>query len=554
EPILISKPSTLSAAVLTEINRLGATEVDVYSTNAVNVSEDLRGIGVKEIDVEEVRERQEQEQPEQENKTEKIDDLSEQVQSRAAATTKNKSTLVIVASANFEDALSVPIAPNAASFVVGNEEQITDAVSLVRTTDAKRIKVTGKPAFAQRIADRIEAATNRTVDMVSGKPEEVAAQITEENEKEWNEAQEERLEQWNATVRNTSEIRRQANKTVQKALNQLTSNASEEARELAVEAQKAFREGEYVEARNNALKALSIVNSQEYMKMSNEEVRQAIKDEKEGLAEVKKELKQLSREKAQALKEAETEEERLEIIQEFKEERKELRKERQEEQQEERGEKEKEGETETAGGSEVALAVKGLTVNAEATYKAPNKDFTITKDVTVYQEDVTFQYSVTGENRTGTMEELEVEASKTLQNGTYTISVILTINGKQVNKLSKQVRLPSFKEFENEIEKENETEETEKKEKEQENTTENASEKDQPAVETVSGVTPDKTITLTNYEFSTVKPSISAGTVIKFVNKEGSHTVTLDTAGIDKTLSASQSVTLRFNEDGTYQV
>ncbi|MDY6776905.1 MAG: hypothetical protein SVQ76_02255 [Candidatus Nanohaloarchaea archaeon] len=75
-----------------------------------------------------------------------------------------------------------------------------------------------------------------------------------------------------------------------------------------------------------------------------------------------------------------------------------------------------------------------------------------------------------------------------------------------------------------------------------------------PAVEVVSGVSPDRTIYLTNYEFSSSNPSVSPGTVIRFVNQEGSHTVTLDAAGIDQTLSGSQSVMLRFNEGGTYQV
>ncbi|MDY6770678.1 MAG: plastocyanin/azurin family copper-binding protein [Candidatus Nanohaloarchaea archaeon] len=75
-----------------------------------------------------------------------------------------------------------------------------------------------------------------------------------------------------------------------------------------------------------------------------------------------------------------------------------------------------------------------------------------------------------------------------------------------------------------------------------------------PAIEKVSGVSPDRTITLTNYKFSATSPQISAGTVVKFVSQQGTHTVTLDSAGIDVTLSSGQSVMLRFNEAGTYQV
>lgn len=482
EPILISKPGTLSASVLTEVNSLGATEVEVYSTNAVNVTEDLKGVGVQQVEVEET-EKQEQEQ---ENETKEVEELSEQVQTRAAETSKNKSTLVIVAAANFKDAISIPTSPNSASFVVGNQEQVSEAVKLARETDAEKIKVTGKPDFAQTIADRIESETDKTVQKVSGTPEEVASEITEENEKEWNQLQEEKLEKWEEEVRNSPKIRKQANKTLQKALNQIDSNSSEEAQELAVEAQEAFQEGEYFEARNNALKALSIVNSEQYQKMSSEEVRQEVEDEREDMKEVENEMKELSREKAQELKEAETEEERLEIIQEFKEERKELRQERKEEQEEEK-ERESESEKERPGGSEVSLETKGTIVKSEASYKAPNQDFNLNKEVNVEGNQVNFQYTANGENQTGTLKKLEAEASKTLEKGTYTVTATLTVNGKQLNQISKEVKLPSFKEFENEIEKETEKEEEEETEQEQEENEESEDEKETEMNETETG-------------------------------------------------------------------
>lgn len=75
----------------------------------------------------------------------------------------------------------------------------------------------------------------------------------------------------------------------------------------------------------------------------------------------------------------------------------------------------------------------------------------------------------------------------------------------------------------------------------------------QPVVEVVSA-SPDRTIEATNFEFSNSSISVDNGTVVKFVNQEGAHTVTLDTAGIDRTISGGESVTLRFNQAGTYQV
>ncbi len=65
---------------------------------------------------------------------------------------------------------------------------------------------------------------------------------------------------------------------------------------------------------------------------------------------------------------------------------------------------------------------------------------------------------------------------------------------------------------------------------------------------------PDKTITLTNNEFSKTNPKFSKGTVVKFMNEEGSHTVTLDSASINETLSEGESVTIKFGQPGTHKV
>ncbi len=75
-----------------------------------------------------------------------------------------------------------------------------------------------------------------------------------------------------------------------------------------------------------------------------------------------------------------------------------------------------------------------------------------------------------------------------------------------------------------------------------------------PAVNFVLGGTPDRTIRLTNNQFSATEFSISSGSVVRFVNDEGEHTVTIEGEGIDSTLEPGDRVTLRFNEGGTYQV
>jgi plastocyanin len=74
------------------------------------------------------------------------------------------------------------------------------------------------------------------------------------------------------------------------------------------------------------------------------------------------------------------------------------------------------------------------------------------------------------------------------------------------------------------------------------------------AVQVVSGESPDRTIDLTNNAFSETSLQVDPGTVIRFKNMEGVHTVTLDGQGIDRELSGSDSVTLQFNEGGTYNI
>lgn len=76
------------------------------------------------------------------------------------------------------------------------------------------------------------------------------------------------------------------------------------------------------------------------------------------------------------------------------------------------------------------------------------------------------------------------------------------------------------------------------------------------AVEVVSGVKSDRTVDAHNFEFSDTNLNIKPGTVVKFIDSEGTHTVTLKQGdiSIDKVLSKGQSVMLKFNKGGSYQV
>lgn len=451
EPILVSKTGTVSASVLSEVDRLGATEVDVYSTNAVNVTQDLKDIGVTEVEVETP-------EGEDENETREMEELADRVQDRVAGTPGNRSTLVIVAAANFRQAISVPTAPNSASFVVGSDEQVSEAVELARTTDAERIKITGKPEFARQIADRIESETNRSVDFVSGSPEEVASGIARENQKEWRNLQQKRFGNWKQEIENSPRLKDQANRTLQKAETAVDSNSSEEAQENLLEAQEAFREGDYFEARENAVQALAAVNSEDYQRMRPEEVREAIKDEREDMQEAVEGIKEISQEMSRELQEAETKAERLEIIQEFKQERREMIRELREEARERREDRQEE--RAEVGSSEVKIEVEGKELKARAEYVAPTLGYTWNKQVSRDEGSVSFTFDLLSPDGMAAQQVNDYRARErvSLENGSYTVKVDLQVDGETVNSITREVTVPGFAEYESEIETEEEKE------------------------------------------------------------------------------------------------
>ncbi len=465
EPILVSKPGTLSAKILSEVERLGATEVEVYSTNAVNVTEDLGDIGVEDVEVEEAE----------------IERLEDRVRNRTFEAERNHSTLVIVAAANFGDAISVPTSPNAASFIVSSEERIGEAVELVRDTDAETIKVTGQPDLANTIADRIENETDRTVDLVSGQDaSEIAAQFTTDNRAEWRRIQQKRMPRWVEEARDAPGIRNAANKTLEQATAKIDSNSSEEAQELLVDAQDAYQDGDYFEARKLATRALSEANVEEFQGLDREEVRERVREDREDFREAAEELRELGQEQAQEFTEAETMEERLEIIRKYREEQREtiedLRKEARDRQRDRMDDQAE------VGSSEVRIQVEGTRVEGRIEYTGPTGGYTITESVDRGDGSVNFVFELSSPEGPATQVVTDYDARErvNVEEGNYTVSVELQVDGETVNQLSRDVIVPGFQEFESEIE----TEEDDSREQEETNETDQETEPENETEET----------------------------------------------------------------------
>ncbi|MFB6114990.1 MAG: cell wall-binding repeat-containing protein [Candidatus Nanohalobium sp.] len=444
EPILISKPGTLSASVLSEVDRLNATEVEVYSTEAVNVSQDLKEIGVEDVEVTE---------GELEQVTEKVENKT---------TTANVSNLVVVAAANFRHSISVPTSANGASVIVSSESQISEAVKVASKASIKEIKVVGKPDLAQQIGEAIRNQTQKNVTVASGAPDDTAAEQALKHKKAWSQIQNKRLENWKEQVKGSKGLQMAANKTIVKAEAVVTVNSSEKAKELLNEAQAAYQEGDYFEARNKATAAISEASVNSFQKMSPGEVREEYRDELNDLKASVKEMKELNQKMAQKLKEADSKSERLEIVKEFKEERKEIRNEIREQKKE--GKKEipgsipgdskddssdndsskEDSETLDVGESEVEIEVEDNTVKSTMKFKAKNAGYSVNTNSNANDKTVSFSYEISSSNSPAAqvITDLNASASKSdLSPGNYTVKVAVSVDGSTINTVTEEVEI-----------------------------------------------------------------------------------------------------------------
>lgn len=441
EPILISKPGTLSANTLSEVQRLNATEVEVYSTSSVNVTEDLESIGVEEISVTEGD----------------MNRVTQEVENRTVDS--NVSNLVVVAAADFRHAISVPTAAHGASVIVSSEADIQKAVDKVNEATISEVKVVGNPDLAEMIAEELRNSTEAEIKIASGKPDETAAEQALEQRKNWSQIQEKRRNHWEEKVRNSKGLRVSANATLTKAEATATANSSQKAQKLLQEARAAFQEGNYFEARKMATSAVSQAKMNRFRDMSREQIREEYRDETEDLKASVRKLKQLGRKQAQMIQEAESQEERVEIIREMKEERRELREDiREEKQGQERNERnteeeeteekqtgedeEKENESLATGEASVDIAAGENSVKASMNYMASTGGYSVESSTSRDGDIISFSFDLTSPEGMATqvLTEMEDEAQVgELEAGNYTVKAVVSVDGEQVFSTSSEV-------------------------------------------------------------------------------------------------------------------
>lgn len=440
-PILVSKEGTLSASVLTAVGELGVEEAEVYSTDALNVTDDLKSSGVNDVEIN-LGEREE---------------LVERLKNRTS--TEGREELVIVAAGNFRDTISVPNNPNSASYIVSSESEIDGAVAVVGESDEEtRIKVVGRPQLASTISTRIENETGRNVSQLSGAPDEISSGQAREQRAEWQNIQQQRSSNWKQSLSLT--MRDRANSSIQRAERAVDENSSEEAQRHLQMAKEAFDNANYFEARRMAVAARSSVKVEAFAGLEPEEVKEKVQEDREDLREATRELSETNQEMAQELREAETQQERLEIIREHREERMDILEEvrrnrgpmnRGEEDDEER-EEENETEAPNQMSSKLRIELDGNELSIDASYTGRTGGYTVDKsmDVENGQIDAEFNFQSPGGPATQVLTEYESDLERTLEDGDYSVSIELMADEKLRESISDSITVPGEVELESE--------------------------------------------------------------------------------------------------------
>ncbi|MFB6209649.1 MAG: cell wall-binding repeat-containing protein [Candidatus Nanohaloarchaea archaeon] len=437
-PLIISKPGTLSATALTEIERLGATEVEVYSTNSVNVTQDLKEIGVKEVNIE------------------SLDSLAEEDQNN---------TKVFVAAPEFRQALSAA-ASRGSTFIVQREDEVSEAVTAARQSENDKLYVTGQADLAARIAESLRQETDKQAVLIPGEPSKVSANLTGREAEEWSREQDQELSEWRQNAKTSPGLKKAANKSIERAKSSVDQNSSENARELLQDARDAYRDGDYFEARKLATRAHSTARSEEFRSMSRKEIREKVEQDREDFRQASDELSKLGQEQAEELRNAESMEERLEIIREYRQQRREVLKELKqkarengrdvEKRQRSGGERfrQESGDSEDVGSSELSLEVEGNEVKAKAEYTAFTAGYTYETSFDGNGSPVEFDLRLNSpEGRAAqVVSDYRLERRERLGNGSYNVSARFVLDGEELESIQKQVKVPSQQEFESESE------------------------------------------------------------------------------------------------------
>ncbi|AOV94634.1 hypothetical protein AQV86_01770 [Nanohaloarchaea archaeon SG9] len=434
EPVLISKPGTVSASVLSEIERLGASEVEVYSTSAVNVTQNLESAGAENIEI-------------NEGSLEEVKNEAENQEQE-----RESSKLTVVAAANFRQSLSIPSSANSNKVLVSSEAEISKALEASKSESVTEIKVVGDSELSNQIANRIRNETEKTVEVKTGKAEEITAEQTSNKRPEWSQKQEEKLK----SLKNNPGLEKAANKTLTKAESVVDENSSQKSVNLLAEAKTSFEAGDFFEARAKATAAISERTIKQFKGLSREEVRDSYRSETEDFKATAQKLRESGQEMSEQLRNAENQEEKFEAIKKFKSQRESLlggkdskdssRSDRDEDNRKDNGDSSDSENSEGLAAGEVDVEIKGegSVISSQVTYMASTGGFSVETDSSVEGDKVTFNYDLSSPDGIATQALTEVEESSSqteLESGNYSVEVVVSVDGEETARSSSSVTL-----------------------------------------------------------------------------------------------------------------
>lgn len=248
EPLLISDTGNISEEAMEELERLNAEQVEVFTTNATNITSQLEEAGI--------------ENPEIQNGS--IGELREGL--RNETVTEQTENATVVAAPDFNSSLSSTSLLEPSVLVTAENETETAVEALNRTQD-ENIRIVGEPQLSQTVAERIENSTNRSATLITGSPVDTVAQIVTENVEAWSQMAEERLSSWRTELQESPMIEASADNAIDEAatVTASTNNSSEEAQELLESARDEFEEENFFSARNLAFTASSEARVQAFL-------------------------------------------------------------------------------------------------------------------------------------------------------------------------------------------------------------------------------------------------------------------------------------------------
>ena len=551
-PVLLSKEGTLSSGTTEAAGDLNVSEATVYSTDAVNVTQDLNDVGVEDVEV------TEGDLNELMQAIKDDEDETEDAMSQARP-------LVAVATGSYRDALAVSSSPDAASYLVSNENEIAGLIDRINNQNVSRVVVTGEPGLAATIADQVRSETDVDVKETSGNAAAASATNVRDSRAEWAKQQQQRVNSFREQVSSSAEF----NKKVEGALNSLQAelektNRSELQEELD-EAWTDYQNREYLDAYDTAQDIRSELRETRYEQVqgNKEAVRELVRSERESVSDLVKETGDMARDFSEDLREAETPTERRQIIKEFRNEREDLIQEHKDSiedmlkdlpgrgpgagDDDDMNESDGVAFTTERGDGELEIEAEDGEVTVDGEARVNTGGYTVETESSTGdgQVDVTFNLVSPENPATQALTTVTFSETVAVASGEHTVTSVVQVDGNEIFKHDETVMVSA----EEDDEDANETEDEENEMEEQDNVNETEEEADVDREIDVEGG---------SYYFEPDGINVSVGDTVEFTleNEGGTHDLRIPTFGVGTEVTSGgeeASFTYTFEDEGSYE-